>query len=184
MFKKKPNREKHYYRYVLVQHKNKEIYYIKTVQNLQITVETKHTTAHIQQCNNCQRYRHHADHCRLSPRCPKTICRRPPFLQVQKPLTVQAKYCNCNGEHPANVKCCPKNPNNSKPKQQKEHSTAPPRKPSTPRTENISYAAITQQQYSPAPVPNHHYAIIKQMKEATAALTEFLTNTNQRNIQH
>lgn len=75
MYRKLENGQKSYYNTILVQmpinEKNKEIYNLQILQDLQITIEPKRTFVPIQQCHRCQRFGHNHHGCKMTPRCHK-----------------------------------------------------------------------------------------------------------------
>lgn len=183
MYRKFPNDEKMYYSSILVQlpitEKNKEIYNLRILQDMQIHVETKRTNASVQQCHRCQRFGHNHFGCKMAPKCHRCAGDHH-FTECTKPTSIPAKCCNCGGAHPANATVCPKYPSNnqrntSTHQPNNNNQTTTPRPQSKPVSKNISYAQITNTTNNPT---NHLLSIIKQMNDATNALTAYLTHSN------
>jgi hypothetical protein len=70
-----------------------------------ITVENRKNNNSIPQCQNCQRFNHTKNFCKLPPRCVKcpklhhfSVCTKDKY---SPPI-----YVNCNENHPANYKSC------------------------------------------------------------------------------
>ncbi|KAJ4425423.1 hypothetical protein ANN_28038 [Periplaneta americana] len=58
------------------------------------------------QCYRCQSFGHKAQQCTVTPICMK--CAGSHFSYTcTKPANIQATYCNCNQDHPANYSKCP-----------------------------------------------------------------------------
>lgn len=145
---------------------------------MQITIETKRTHASVQQCHRCQRFGHNHFGCKMAPRCHKCAADHF-FTDCQKPRTLPAKCCNCGEAHPANASICAKRPGNTQRRtennQQKTANTPPRTFSSKPRNDSITTYATQAQTTQVNPDTNHLLAIVRQMNEATKALTAYFT---------
>ncbi|XP_047098683.1 uncharacterized protein LOC124712434 [Schistocerca piceifrons] len=83
-----------------------KIFQLKRLQYMTVTVERYKRPSGPTQCYICQRFRHGANQCYLTPRCVK--CAGPHLSSVCKMKPEEpAKCANCAGNHPASFRGCP-----------------------------------------------------------------------------
>lgn len=95
----------------------KDIFQLKHLVNVIITVESQHQKAVIRKCYRCQRFGHAQSRCAANPRC--VFCAGNHHTYECRKDTVKArKCCNCGEEHTASFRGCkswPKLKNQTKP---------------------------------------------------------------------
>lgn len=83
----------------------KEIYKIKEVLSLIVTVEEQRNTERYGQCHRCQRFGHSQNRCTADPKCVK--CAGSHLTsECGKDTTTPAKCVNCGENHPASYRGC------------------------------------------------------------------------------
>ncbi|KAL4090606.1 hypothetical protein QTP88_025405 [Uroleucon formosanum] len=70
-----------------------------------ITVENRKTDNSIPQCQNCQRFNHTKNFCKLPPKCVKCP-EQHHYSECTKDRNSPPTCVNCNENHPANYKGC------------------------------------------------------------------------------
>lgn len=137
---------------VLLPKSEKDIYNIKQVCNLIVTVESQKSKGGLAQCHNCQNFNHAANKCFAQPRCVRCDGAHH-FLKCTKPKTEAPKCVNCGGNHPASYGGCPSNPKNFK---KSYANIANPRKEATPniRTNIPLPNNPNPLPHNPNPLPN------------------------------
>lgn len=87
---------------------DKSIYEITNLIGLSITIENLKASAHVGQCDRCQRYGHSQSHCNAQQKCVK--CGRDHWaadcLLIKG--TNEPTCANCGGPHVASYRRCPK----------------------------------------------------------------------------
>lgn len=85
--------------------KNKEIFDLDRLLYCVISVEPKRRSYNVPQCNNCQRYGHTRNYCKLSPRC--MFCAgKHKSAECMKDMDVVSTCANCGESHASNFKGC------------------------------------------------------------------------------
>lgn len=85
--------------------KNKEIFDLDRLLYCVVTVEPKRRSYNIPQCNNCQRYGHTRNYCKLLPRC--MFCAgKHKSADCKKDPIVASVCANCGEAHASNFKGC------------------------------------------------------------------------------
>lgn len=86
---------------------NKDIFNIKYINHVKVTIEAPYKKKEVLQCKRCQRFGHSKNQCFRPFRCvkcgndhPTTTCTKPP--------ETEARCANCQGKHPASYKGCTK----------------------------------------------------------------------------
>jgi hypothetical protein len=86
-----------------------QIFQLKTVCHLLISVERPHKKGTPSQCHKCQRFHHSKRHCHAQPKCVK--CGESHESRAcQKTRDAAAKCANCGGPHTASYRGCPRFP--------------------------------------------------------------------------
>jgi hypothetical protein len=86
-----------------------QIFQLKTVCHLIISVERPHKKGTPSQCHKCQRFHHSQRHCHAQPKCVK--CGESHESRAcQKTRDAAAKCANCGGPHTASYRGCPRFP--------------------------------------------------------------------------
>jgi hypothetical protein len=86
-----------------------QIFQLKTVCHLIISVERPHKKGTPSQCHKCQRFHHSQRHCHAQPKCVK--CGESHESRAcQKTREAAAKCANCGGPHTASYRGCPRFP--------------------------------------------------------------------------
>lgn len=90
---------------VILDKSAKNIFSLDRLFQCVVTVENRKNNNSIPQCQNCQRYNHTKNFCRLPPRCVK--CPEPHhYSKCTKDRNSPPICVNCNENHPANYKGC------------------------------------------------------------------------------
>lgn len=87
------------------QHNNKDIFNLRYLNQMKISVEAPYKKKEIIQCKRCQRFGHSKNHCNRPFRCVKCGSDHPTATCTKKPDTV-ATCANCDEKHPASYKGC------------------------------------------------------------------------------
>nr|CAI5869177.1 unnamed protein product [Callosobruchus analis] len=82
-----------------------DIFSLKTLFHLDISVEVQKSTGLIGQCHRCQRYGHAQSYCTANPKCVRCAGEHMTHLCPRK-LEEVRKCANCGGDHPANASVC------------------------------------------------------------------------------
>ena len=84
---------------------NKEIFNIKQISHLKVTIEAPYKKKEVLQCKRCQRFGHTKNQCFRPFRCVK--CGNDhPTSTCTKPPETDAICANCQGKHPASYRGC------------------------------------------------------------------------------
>lgn len=128
------------------------IYTLSELLNYEISVEHFKTYGAVQ-CYNCQCYFHSSARCTLEARCVK--CAGPHSSRDCLVKTRDKIKCsNCNGNHTANFKGCPRYPGNTrKNKFQRRPDFVAPRAPSKPQHKHSPQNPVETDQGAPCPSP-------------------------------
>lgn len=87
------------------QQNNKEIFDVRYLNQMKITIEAPYKKKEIIQCKRCQRFGHTKNQCFRPYRCVKCGNEHPTTQCIKKPDT-EATCANCNEKHPASYKGC------------------------------------------------------------------------------
>jgi len=90
---------------VILDKSEKNIFSLDRLFQCIITVENRKTDNAIPQCQNCQRFNHTKNFCKLPPRCVKCP-EQHHYSECTKDLNSPPTCVNCNENHPANYKGC------------------------------------------------------------------------------
>ncbi|CAG4974695.1 unnamed protein product [Colias eurytheme] len=139
---------------------NKDIFKVKYLNNMKITIEAPYKKKEILQCKRCQRFGHSKNQCYRPFRCVKCGKDHPTSSCTKKPDT-EATCANCEEKHPASYKGC------SIYKQYKERILKSAPKPKVnPPSQNVTSTYMQPTLYNRYPrVPN----LNKTYAEATKA---------------
>jgi hypothetical protein len=86
-----------------------QIFQLRTVCHLLISVERPHKKGTLSQCHKCQRFHHSQRHCHAQPKCVK--CGESHESRAcQKNRDAAAKCANCGGPHTPSYRGCPRFP--------------------------------------------------------------------------
>lgn len=88
-----------------LQKTEKEIFQVKSVLNLMVTVETQRQKPGFSQCHRCQRFGHSQMKCTANPKCVKCAGNHH-TLECTKDKTTPATCANCGGQHTASYRGC------------------------------------------------------------------------------
>lgn len=89
------------------------IFDMTKLDTISVRVESHRTKTKETQCHRCQLYGHSQYKCRAPPKCLKCAGAHMSF-QCQAGPNLRPKCANCDGDHPANYRECPKHPLNLK----------------------------------------------------------------------
>lgn len=90
---------------VILDKSEKNIFSLDRLLQCIITVENRKTDNSIPQCQNCQRFNHTKNFCKLPPRCVKCP-EQHHYSECTKDSNSPPTCVNCNENHPANYKGC------------------------------------------------------------------------------
>ncbi|KAL4142887.1 hypothetical protein QTP88_005280 [Uroleucon formosanum] len=90
---------------VILDKSEKNIFSLDRLLQCIITVENRKTDNSIPQCQNCQRFNHTKNFCKLPPRCVKCP-EQHHYSECTKDRNSPPTCVNCNENHPANYKGC------------------------------------------------------------------------------
>ncbi|CAH2100345.1 unnamed protein product [Euphydryas editha] len=144
---------------------NKDIFKLKFIGHIKVTVEAPYKKKEVLQCKRCQRFGHSKNQCFRPFRCVK--CGNDhPTSSCTKPPETDATCANCDGKHPASYKGCAKykqykekilnlkpiqdqtkkkSPMTNMPLKSNDNNKPPDNKKSSSETsETITYAEITK----------------------------------------
>lgn len=86
---------------------NRDIFNIKYINHVKVTIEAPYKKKEVLQCKRCQRFGHSKNQCFRPFRCVK--CGNDhPTITCTKPPETEATCANCQGKHPASYKGCNK----------------------------------------------------------------------------
>lgn len=121
---------------VLPRDQFEQIFEIKELCYISVTVERFRGAGIVKQCRRCQAYGHASEICGFDPKCVK--CAGGHLTQdcPHKTKLEQPKCINCHGMHPASYRGCPKNPQNAQKNNKK--STNYQSKPKTNNNQKIT----------------------------------------------
>lgn len=169
MYRKNQDGTKTPYSLVLIQlphnERSKQIYNLKHINGFAIKVEPKRTQQIAVQCHNCQQFGHNQQSCRLNPKCHRCAGQHH-YSKCEKPVTIPAKCCNCEGSHPANFTGCPKYPKHLNPIPRTPHSIIHP----SPVQQGVSYSQATTGNINP---------LLTAIQQLQLALTAFISSPTQ-----
>ncbi len=149
---------------LLIPQDQTEIFKITHICHMRVYISHQRapTTKHIPQCHNCQKFGHCSSNCFAEPKCHRCAGNHH-YKDCKKPRDTPAKCLNCEGDHPASFRNCPKNPNYSRnqPNQTSQNTNTnqtsqisnTPKPPPKPINPQISYAKITQSPSTPSQNP-------------------------------
>lgn len=86
---------------------NKDVFNIKYINNVKVTIEAPYKKKEVLQCKRCQRFGHSKNQCFRPFRCVKCGNDHPTNTCTKTPDT-EAACANCQGKHPASYKGCMK----------------------------------------------------------------------------
>ena len=85
-----------------------KVYTLKQVAYMAVKVQTFRARG-FKICYRCQQFNHSSENCSMPPKCLK--CAQGHLTRdCTRPKTEKATCANCDGDHPANFRLCPKNP--------------------------------------------------------------------------
>lgn len=84
-----------------------DIRQLRSLCHLRVEIEDYISRQGAIQCYKCQGFGHKAHSCHIQPRCVKCGENHESY-SCQKPTSIPAKCANCQGDHPANFRQCPK----------------------------------------------------------------------------
>ncbi|CAG4991235.1 unnamed protein product [Parnassius apollo] len=84
---------------------NKDIFSIKYINHVKVTIEAPYKKKEVLQCKRCQRFGHCKNQCFRPFRCVKCV-KDHPTSTCTKTSELEAVCANCQGKHPASYKGC------------------------------------------------------------------------------
>lgn len=156
---------------VTVPKTEKNIFNLKHVNRVVITVESQRPKTRVSQCFRCQRFGHAQSRCTVKPRCVKCAGDHH-YSECNKDKNTPPKCANCGENHTASYRGCSKWPQLKKTQASKQ------------TTEGVSYAKAaksytetTQNNMSLTELFTSFQAMYSQMQEIAKKLSEMFTTS-------